>query len=358
MKPKGDDTWDSHSRFIAAWEPYSAMLTAVGVAACESPQPPAACGAIPQVTVNARETTAVTACFNDPNGDVLSYTATSSNTGVATVSASGPNITVAGLLPGGTTVTVTATDPGGLQGQQGFQVVVPNRAPEPRGAMPPMTVVAGRVGTVDAAAYFTEPDGQPLTYSAVSSNRATATVTMAGSTVTVAAIAKGTTMVSVTARDPAGLTARQAFQVTVPNRAPVAVGTIEDLEVDMDTIANVNVAEHFDDPDGDPLTYAAGSSSPARASVSVSGSVVTVRGVLVGAATVTVTASDPEGLTARQSFAVKIPQPGPAGSRSPLQRPGRIWMDHGHELEDRGSAGRVVRRHDERDGTGCSAGPE
>ncbi len=310
------------------------------------------------MTVNARETTAVTACFNDPNGDVLSYTATSSNTGVATVSASGPNITVAGLLPGGTTVTVTATDPGGLQGQQGFQVVVPNRAPEPRGAMPPMTVVAGRVGTVDAAAYFTEPDGQPLTYSAVSSNRATATVTMAGSTVTVAAIAKGTTMVSVTARDPAGLTARQAFQVTVPNRAPVAVGTIEDLEVDMDTIANVNVAEHFDDPDGDPLTYAAGSSSPARASVSVSGSVVTVRGVLVGAATVTVTASDPEGLTARQSFAVKIPQPGPAGSRSPLQRPGRIWMDHGHELEDRGSAGRVVRRHDERDGTGCSAGPE
>ena len=286
-----------------------AVLTTLAAAACESPQPPAACGPIPQVTVNAKETTAVTACFNDPNGDVLSYTATSSNTGVATVSVSGPNISVAALLPGGTTVTVTATDPGGLQGQQGFQVMVPNRAPEPRGTMPPMTVVAGRVGTADAAAYFTEPDGQPLTYAATSSNETTATVTMAGSTVTVAAVAKGTTTVTVTARDPVGLTARQSFEVTVPNRAPVAVGSIADLEVDMDTIAEVDVAEHFDDPDGDPLTYAASSSNPARASVSVSGSVVTVRGVLIGAATVTVTASDPEGLTARQTFRASVVNP-------------------------------------------------
>ncbi len=286
-----------------------AVLMAFGFAACESPQPPAPCGAAPQVTVHARESASVTACFNDPNGDVLSYSATSSNSTVATASASGPNITVAAVLPGSAAVTVTATDPGGLQGQQTFQVMVPNRAPEPRGTMPPMTVVAGQLGTVDAAAYFTEPDGQPLTYSAMSSNGTTATVTMAGSTVTVTAIAKGTTTVSVTARDPAGLTAQQAFQVTVPNRAPVAVGSIADIEVEMDTIADVNVAEHFADPDGDPLTYAASSSSPAHASVSVSGSVVTVSGVLIGAAMVTVTARDPEGLTARQTFRVKILNP-------------------------------------------------
>ena len=286
-----------------------AVLMSLGLAACEDPQPPAPCGPAPQVTVNARESTAVTACFDDPNGDVLSYSATSSNTSVATASVSGANITVAAVLPGDAAVTVTATDPDGLQGQQIFQVMVPNRAPEPMNTMPPMTVVAGQVGTVDAAAYFTEPDGQPLSYSALSPDDQMVTVTTAGSTVTVAAIAKGTATVSVTASDPAGLTAQQAFQVTVPNRAPVAVGSMADIEVYMDTVADVDVAEYFDDPDGDSLTYTASSSSPAHASVSVTGSVVTVNGLSEGTARVTVTARDSEGLSAAQTFSVKVTNP-------------------------------------------------
>ena len=71
------------------------------------------------------------ACFDDPNGDVLSYSATSSNTGVATVSASGPNITFAAVLPGSAAmVTVTARNPEGLTAQQtfGVEVLNPDRA--------------------------------------------------------------------------------------------------------------------------------------------------------------------------------------------------------------------------------------
>lgn len=286
-----------------------AVLMALGLAGCESPQPPAPCGPAPQVTVNAKESTTVTACFNDPNGDVLSYSATTSNTSVATASASGPNIAVTAVLPGNAAVTVTATDPGGMQGQQVIQVMVPNRAPEPRGTMPPMTVFVRQMGTVDAAGYFTEPDGQPLTYSALSPDDQMVTVTMAGSTVTVAAIAKGTTTVSVTALDPGGLNAQQVFQVAIPNRAPVAVGSMEDIEVGMDTVADVNVADYFDEPDGDSLTYTASSSSPTHASVSVSGSVVTVKGLSEGTARVTVTARDPEGLTARQTLEVTVTNP-------------------------------------------------
>ena len=54
-----------------------ATLLVLGVVACENPQPPASCGPLPQVSVNAGETTTVTACFNDPNGDMLTYSATS-----------------------------------------------------------------------------------------------------------------------------------------------------------------------------------------------------------------------------------------------------------------------------------------
>ena len=193
------------------------LLPLLALAACESQERPAACGPIPEVTVNAGETAAVTACFSDPNGDVLVYSAASSNPGVATVSVSGTDITVAAVAPGSAYVTVTASDPGGLEGQQSFQVMVPNRAPQPRGAMPMATVPAGRTEAVDASSYFSDPDGENLIYSATSSNPAAATVSVLGSVVRIAAIARGAATVTVTATDPGGLAATQTFDVTVTN---------------------------------------------------------------------------------------------------------------------------------------------
>ncbi|MDE2975773.1 MAG: Ig-like domain-containing protein [Gemmatimonadota bacterium] len=287
-----------------------AVLSLLALAACEGPEPPARCADIPQVTVNAGETATVAACFNDPNGDALVYSATSSNPGVATTSISGTDITVAAVAPGRASVTVTASDPGGLQAEQNFSVEVPNRAPQPRGAIPPATVPVGQTATVDASSYFTEPDGEALVYSATSSDRTVATVSMAGTAgITVTAVAKGDATVTVTARDPGGLTASQGFLATVPNRAPEPVGTIADREVAADAAAEVDVAGHFTDPDGDVLYYAASSSSPANVRVSVSGSVVTVSGVAKGSAAVTVTARDPGELTASQGFMVTVTIP-------------------------------------------------
>ena len=289
----------------------STVLVAWFAAACESPQPPASCGAMPQVTIHVGETSVVSACFNDPNEDMLTYSVSSSNSSVATASISVTSITVRAVAPGSASITVTATDPGGLQGQQSFQVTVPNRAPQAKGAIPPITVPHGRTGTVNASSYFTEPDGQALTYNAASSNPGVASVSVSGSTVTARGVAKGSATVTVTAADPEGLSATQTFLVTVPNRAPESVGTIADIEVEVDSSAVVDVAANFTDPDGDRLTYAAASSSTTRVGVSVSGSMVTVTGLSKGGATVTVTAADPEGLTARQTFEVTVPNRAP-----------------------------------------------
>ncbi len=289
-----------------------AVLSVLAVAACgEDPAAPVPCGSLTQVTVNTGETTTATACFTDANGDMLSYTATSSVPAVATASISGTLITVRGVAPGNTSVTVTATDPGGLQAQQSFQVMVPNRAPQPRGTMPPVTVPAGRSNPVDAASYFTEPDGETLAYSATSSPPSVASVSVAGSTVTVTALAKGTANVTVTATDPGGLSATQTFQATVPNRAPEAGDPIPDMEVFVGDSEEVDASDHFTDPDGDRLTYEARSSRSGVATVSVSGSTVTVEAVAQGSAEVTVTASDPEGLDARQTFEVTVPNRAP-----------------------------------------------
>ena len=86
---------------------FTSILVAL-VAACEDPQPPAACGAIPQVTVHTGESATVSACFSDPNEDMLTYSAVSSNTAVATASIADTDITVRGVAPGNASVTVTA----------------------------------------------------------------------------------------------------------------------------------------------------------------------------------------------------------------------------------------------------------
>jgi len=295
------------------------LLVALAAAACESPVAPAACGSIPQVTVNVGETSNVTACFNDANGDVLNYTATSSNPGVATANITGASVTVTAVAPGNTTVTVTASDPGGLQGQQSFAVMVPNRAPEPRGTLANVTLPVGQTTTIQVAQYFSEPDGQTLTYSANASDPSVAGVSIAGSTVTVAALAKGTATVTIVASDPDGLSATQSFVFTVPNREPVPVGTIGAQTIEVGETATIDVATSFDDPDDDALTYTAASSIPTVARTSVSGSAVTISAVGPGVTTVTITAADDDQATATQRVRVTVPQP-----NRPPQRVGSI----------------------------------
>jgi len=270
---------------------------------------PNPCGQIPEVTVHVGETSSVTPCFNDPNGDMLVYAVTSSNPSVAAASVAGTAVTVTGIAPGSATVTLTARDPGGLQGQQSFTVTVPNRAPQPRGTPPNVTVRVGAIATVDMAEYFADPDGETLTYTASPSDPEVAGVSVTGSVVTVTALAKGSATVTVTARDPGGLSAMQSFRFAVPNRPPVAVGTLQAQTIRVGESATLDVADSFSDPDGDALGYTAASSVPSVARTSVAGSVVTITAAGPGTATVTITASDDEPASATQQVSVTVPQP-------------------------------------------------
>ncbi len=289
----------------------AALFLVLLALACESPVAPAACGSIPPVTINVGGTVMVAACFNDLNGDVLSYTAASSNPSVATASIAGTSITVRGVSPGNVTVTVTASDPEGLQGQQSFAVMVPNRPPRPRGTMPSVTVGVGRTATIDASQYFTEPDGEVLTYLATPSDAAVARVSTEGSMIRVAAQTKGSSSVTVTASDPGGLSATQSFRFTAPNRPPAPVGTIGARKIESGQSATLDVAASFSDPDDDPLTYTAVSSVPTVARTMVSGSTVTITAAGPGAATITITARDDEQAAATQQVSVTVVSPAP-----------------------------------------------
>ena len=87
-------------------------------------QGPEAVGTLPPLTLEADDrsvTVDVTGAFRDPDGDGLTYGASSSRPGVAAVSVSGSRLTVTPRGPGATTVTVTATDTGGGSNQTATQ---------------------------------------------------------------------------------------------------------------------------------------------------------------------------------------------------------------------------------------------
>ena len=265
-------------------------------------------GRDPARTVSAGETAALdmSPYFSDPDGDELSYTAASSNAGVVVAAVSGDSVVVTSLARGVATVTVTARDPRGLAAQQRFQVTVANRAPEAVGEIPAQAVSAGETATVDVSPYFREPDGDALSYTASTSNAGVARAEVSGSSVVVSALAGGMATVTVTARDPRGLAAQQRFEVTVPSRAPEAVGAIPARAVPIGGTATVDVSPYFSDPDGDELSYDAASSNTEIADVSVTGSSIVLTGLARGVATVTVTARDPGGLSASSSFGVSV----------------------------------------------------
>ena len=90
-----------------------------------------------------------------------------------------------------------------------------NRPPEPVGTVPPQALAeSGPALGVSMEAYFSDPDDDPLTYAAASSNAGAVTAFASGDTVWLAPGAAGTASVTVTAQDPDGLSATQAMTVT------------------------------------------------------------------------------------------------------------------------------------------------
>ena len=91
-----------------------------------------------------------------------------------------------------------------------------NRSPESVDTIPPQALTeSGPAVGVPMDAYFTDPDEDPLTYTAASGRAGTVTTVASGDTVWLVPGAAGSATVTVTATDPDGLSATQAIAVTV-----------------------------------------------------------------------------------------------------------------------------------------------
>ena len=94
-----------------------------------------------------------------------------------------------------------------------------NRSPAPAGTLPDRLLTLPGTLDVDVSAAFVDPDGDALTYAVSSLAPSVVTVSAAGAQVTLTAVSAGTATIRVTAMDPGGLSAAQAFTVTVSTGA-------------------------------------------------------------------------------------------------------------------------------------------
>ena len=199
------------------------LPTSVGLVAAQSQAqaPPTAEDTIPiqNLTVGAESDLDASPYFEDANGDPLTYSVSSLDTNVASVAVNTNTVTISPVSVGTATITVTAND--GISGSvdQTFDVVVQANQPPIRvNTISPQTLTLGTANStnrIDLSLYFTDPESDQLTYAATSGDPRVATVVVAGNNVTITAVERGSTTITVTATDPHGGPAQQPISVTV-----------------------------------------------------------------------------------------------------------------------------------------------
>ncbi len=176
---------------------------------------------------------AAPAVFNDPDGDVLTYTASSSAVNVATATISGSTLTLAPVSAGEAAILLSANDNRGGTAADTFSVTVirVNQRPMVAREIPDTTLALGgpsfQLDLSAPPAVFNDANGDALTYRASSNATAVATAEVSGGLLVVVPVATGVAEITVTA-DDGELQDSTEFQVTVidiTNRAPNIIHT-------------------------------------------------------------------------------------------------------------------------------------
>lgn len=220
------------------------------------------------------------------------------------------------IISAGThTISLEASNSGG-SGRDSTEVEVDDNEPPTCSRPSPQSVSVEENGPGSVYVNCTDPDGDRLTITPVSSDTRVVAIERdsANPWVYVRGVSEGSATVTVTASDGQETSAPQTFSVTVtepPNRAPVCdIPSSVALTLTVGRPgASMGIVDVCRDPDGDRLTFSVRSSSPSVVRVSEPSGLradYSITAISPGSARITVSATDPEGLSDSASFPVTV----------------------------------------------------
>ncbi|MDE2663242.1 MAG: tandem-95 repeat protein [Gemmatimonadota bacterium] len=296
---------------VRARDPHgAAAMVGVTVELTNANEAPAAAADTAATTEDGEVTVDVLANDADPDGDALHVESVSPPAhGTARIAAGGGvAYTPEADWHGTDRFEYTAADGNGGTGVAEVAVRVAAVNDPPMAVADTAATNEDEPVTMDVLANDTDVDGDALHIESVSApGHGTARIAAGRVEYAPEADWHGTDRFAYTVADDNGgrAVAEVEVRVTAVNDPPVAVGAIPDQALEEGGAASaLDLAPYFEDRDGDALTYAAVSSDPNVAAVTVAGAALTVTPVGYGSASIEVTARDPDGLSAAHTFAV------------------------------------------------------
>ena len=212
------------------------------------------------------------------------------------------------------------TGPKGEPGDPAPPAPAANLAPQARALVLPalMLVEEGESKSVNVAANFFDTDaaeGETLTLSHSGSDASVVTVTLTSGMLTVGPVAAGDTVITVTATDAGGLSASATIAVTVAPEGMMPPMYVADslpasvalMPGGQHTISGADIAAAFTEDEGESLTFAASGDDDSIVMVTMPAADVIITALaMTGDATVTITATDEDDLTAEHEIAVSV----------------------------------------------------
>jgi hypothetical protein len=223
-------------------------------------------------------------------------------------------------------ITVTVTDEQGATHSRSFLLTVVNDPPVVVGPPPNVSANDGQTISIDLSGYFTDPDGDALSFSATGLPPGLAIDPVTGritGTLSSAASQQSPYMITVRATDPAGQSVTVQFTLTATNQPVDLVNPIPDqVGVDGQTIS-ISLAAFFADrgPDGDQLRFTATGLPPGLTLNPLTGVIsgrLAAGASALGPFSITISVTDDQGSTVTDTFTFTVSNPPPTANPDTL----------------------------------------
>ena len=250
----------------------------------------------------------------NPNDSVAGYDVSSSDNNVLLVVLDPGNIMTAFARNMGTAMmTIVARDTHGAETRVTETITVTAAAANAL-VLGPQTLDRGAPLTLDINDVLPNAELRKTVFNLHPVVRDSSVVSsqVSGSRITLTALAKGETLVKLTATNDTGFEARTMFFVNVVNAAPTLMASLPDQTTTRVSDLNLDLRDAFQDADGESLQVTARVLDESVVEMVFEDGMLTIKGLQVGETVVTLTAVDTNGASTEATFNVTVENLGPS----------------------------------------------